>query len=149
VVSPKLHLSSLFSPGRCAETTYFPCLFRCAFHCRLASANMRLPLRQPIWLLFLCAAPSLAVFADFEFAGNNGTNAKKLCGGTMPFECAPPKMCTKDTLTKRWYCCDPGYTDSVCWTQSPACTGDTKDAPSVGQIPCGPANSKFCCVKEA
>jgi hypothetical protein len=67
----------------------------------------------------------------------------------MPFECPPPSMCSKDTYTNKWYCCAPGYPDSVCWTRSPTCSGDTKDTPSVGQIPCGPANYKFCCVKDA
>ncbi|KAF2823664.1 hypothetical protein CC86DRAFT_395760 [Ophiobolus disseminans] len=60
-------------------------------------------------------------------------------------------MCSQDTLTKKFYCCEPGSTDSVCWKGRETCNGGT-DTPSDQQLGCiyrqSSGDVKYCCDKK-
>jgi len=113
---------------------------------------MRLLSYSPVWLLALGATPSLAAFDDYYFAGSGrNASAPKLCGD-MPYGCEPPNMCSQDTLTKKYYCCEPGSTDSVCWKGRENCNGGT-DTASDQQLGCvyrqtNGNDVKYCCDKK-
>ncbi|KAH4191777.1 hypothetical protein HBI71_133030 [Parastagonospora nodorum] len=100
---------------------------------------------QAIWALLLGTSPALAAFEQFYFAGNGGNaTAPRRCGD-MIYECKEPNMCSRDTLTKKWYCCEPGNKVGPCWTGATKCEGPTADKPSAQQTGCTNLGVDYCC----
>jgi hypothetical protein len=110
---------------------------------------MRLPSYQPIWLLFLSASPSLALFENFYFAGNKGNATGPVRCGDMTYDCPSPSMCSQDTLTRKWYCCETGNEVGPCWVGATKCEGTGTNVPGVNQVPCSNLGVNYCCLKEA
>ncbi|KAL5121664.1 hypothetical protein ACEQ8H_000350 [Pleosporales sp. CAS-2024a] len=98
-------------------------------------------------LLFARASPALAAFEQFYFAGNAQGNATgpHRCGD-MLYDCIAPSMCSQDTLTQKWYCCEPGNQDGPCWTGATSCGGG-QGTPSGQQIGCTNLNVNYCCAQ--
>jgi hypothetical protein len=63
----------------------------------------------------------------------------------MIYECPAPNMCSKDTLTQKWYCCEPGNKVGPCWTGATKCEGSTTDKPSQQQTGCTNLGVDYCC----
>lgn len=64
-----------------------------------------------------------------------------LCPGTG-FKCEPPAVCSRDTLTDRYYCCEPDRS-GMCWRGHTDCSGGNDTTPGTGQLGCG---GVFCCL---
>lgn len=111
----------------------------------LACPNMRGDLLSAC-LLLATTLPAHAAFSEFFFAGNNGTSALKTCPESL-FECAPPSVCSFDDRTQKYYCCEPGKTDAVCWGPNSGCDGGDSTTPSGGQQACSSGANTFCCLK--
>ncbi|KAF2279622.1 uncharacterized protein EI97DRAFT_464843 [Westerdykella ornata] len=93
-------------------------------------------------LLALLPLPLHAAIEEFHYA-SNATGFK--CPD-MPFECEPPKVCSRDTLLNKYYCCDPGK-GGVCWTGSETCSGQGGKAPGGSQTGCEMNDGNvFCCL---
>lgn len=100
---------------------------------------------QAMWALLLGASPALAAFEQFYFTGNGGNaTAPRRCGD-MTYECKEPNMCSRDTLTKKWYCCEPGNKVGPCWTGATKCEGSSADKPSAQQTGCTNLGVDYCC----
>jgi len=60
-------------------------------------------------------------------------------------------MCAIDTNSNKSYCCEPGNSDSKCWTGATTCAVSADD-PSSRQINCAyktaSSDIKWCCLKE-
>ncbi|EDU47860.1 hypothetical protein PtrSN002B_011998 [Pyrenophora tritici-repentis] len=100
-------------------------------------------------LLFLSALPVHAAFSDFYFAGNNGSSSeRRTCPGSS-FACEPPNVCAYDDRLTKWYCCDAGAADAVCWGPNVACDGGDRRTPSGSQQVCSSGSNAFCCLKSS
>ncbi|CAE7028090.1 hypothetical protein CFE70_004034 [Pyrenophora teres f. teres 0-1] len=100
-------------------------------------------------LLLLNALPVHAAFSDFYFAGNNGSSSTpRTCPGSS-FVCKSPNVCAFDDRLTKWYCCDAGAADAVCWGPNVACDGGNKHTPSGSQQACSSGSNAFCCLKSS
>ncbi|RYN56356.1 hypothetical protein AA0118_g8206 [Alternaria tenuissima] len=109
---------------------------------------MRGDLLSSACLLLATTLPAHAAFSEFFFAGNNGTSALKTCPESL-LECAPPSVCSFDDRTQKYYCCEPGKTDAVCWGPNSGCDGGDSTTPSGGQQACSSEPNTFCCLKSS
>jgi len=101
------------------------------------------------YLLLFKALPINAAFSDFFFAGNNGSSSTlRACPGS-PFPCEPPAVCAFDDRLTKWYCCDAGASDAVCWGPNVACNGGDEHTPSGSQQACSSPQNAFCCLKSS
>jgi hypothetical protein len=57
------------------------------------------------------------------------------------FGCRPPSVCGQDDLLDKYYCCDAGSSDTVCWAQGYNCSSS---AASMQQA-CG---ADICCLND-
>jgi hypothetical protein len=109
---------------------------------------MRVFSYQPVWLLVLGASPALGLFEEFFFAGNKGNATGPQRCGDMGYDCPAPSMCSKDTLTGKWFCCETGNEVGPCWVGSTKCEGQGTNVPSLNQSPCSNLNVDYCCQKD-
>lgn len=98
-------------------------------------------------LAFGALAQIALVAADFDSTFYATNSTKYYCNSKMGLSCPPPLVCSRDSLTKKTYCCRPGPVDSICWTaMDTKCDGGNGE-PSGSQIPCSSGNNAFCCLK--
>ncbi|OAL45411.1 hypothetical protein IQ07DRAFT_225064 [Pyrenochaeta sp. DS3sAY3a] len=98
-------------------------------------------------LAFGALARMALVAADFDSTFYATNSTKYYCNSKMGLSCPPPLVCSRDSLTKKTYCCRPGPVDSICWTaMDTKCDGGNGE-PSGSQIPCSSGNNAFCCLK--
>lgn len=98
-----------------------------------------------VWAVLCGASPAFAAFETFSWAGQGGNSSAPRKCGDMIYECPAPSMCSMDTLTRKWYCCEPGNQDGPCWNGASTCGGSGTNQPSGQQIGCSNLDVNYCC----
>ena len=111
-----------------------------------------LVMRSSLLGLVLATRSVHAIFDSFYFAGSGqDASAPRVCGD-MPYSCDAPGMCSRDSVTKKLYRCQPGSSDSVCWKGRDTYMGSDSRTASDQQLGClyklPSGDVRWCCGKE-
>ena len=112
---------------------------------RPQASKMRTLSAPSVWVILLGASRAFAAFETFSWAGQGGNSSAPRKCGDMIYECPAPSMCSMDTLTRKWYCCEPGNQDGPCWNGATTCGGSGTNQPSGQQISCSNLDVNYCC----